>query len=102
MTKLTTLFRLDFDVVLEWQRWQGKVPGMFKPPMPEMAPPDQQNRGGFRGGRGFRGRGRGRGGGRGRGRGSRGGGWWNRETGDIDAPKESDAPSTKESDATKD
>ena len=80
------------------------MPGMFKPPMPEMAPSDQQNRGGFRGGRGgFRGRGRGRGGGRGRGRGSRGGGWWNRETGDIDAPKDSDAtPSTKESDATKD
>ena len=88
--------RLDFDVVLEWQRWQGAVPGMFKPKVTEnvaeMAPPPP-NRGGFRGGgRGFRGRGRGRGRGRRQ-------GWWSRGrfephdgSKDLDAPKGSDEP----------
>ena len=87
--------RLDFDVVLEWQKWRGAVPGMFKPKEPDMAPPGQ-NRGGSRGGRGFRGRGRGRG----RGRPGAGGGGWSRGrfaprdgSRDLDAP-----PSTKESD----
>ena len=34
--------RLDFDVVLEWQKWQGAVPGMFKPKAPEVAEMAQQ------------------------------------------------------------